>query len=208
MNLVIIESHGKTGKLKSILGPGYEVIATLGHCVDLPRSKLSVDVKKGFTPTYAVVDGKKEILDDILDKAKKASTVYLCTDPDREGESISWHVANYLKGKIVAPMLRVRFNEITKAKVTEAMANPSDVDADLVEAQTARRILDRLCGYKTSFLTKQATGGESAGRVQSVALRLIVERDKEIRAFTPEEYWDLTANLLSPKGNPFVAALS
>ncbi|MFA6088625.1 MAG: DNA topoisomerase [Candidatus Woesearchaeota archaeon] len=206
MKLVIIESPGKISSLKKILGPGYDVIATFGHCVDLGK-KLSVDVKDDFKPTYEILPNKKDVIKDIKKKALKAEAVFLSTDSDREGEIISKHIYDILKPTIKAPIYRASFTQITKNAVLEAINNPREIDQNLVGAQTARRILDRLCGYKTSFPTKQATGGTSAGRVQSVALRILAEREKEIKGFVPKEYWEIVANLLSPKKEEFSVKL-
>ena len=194
MNLVIVESPAKTKKLKSFLGAGFQVEASVGHIRDLPK-KLGVDVENNFEPTYEVVDGKKKIANNLKRIAKSADKVYLAMDPDREGEAIAWHVKYIIessKDKNKPEFIRVTFNEITKTAVLAAMKKPGKIALNLVDAQQARRILDRLVGYKISpVLWKKIRRGLSAGRVQSPALRLIVEREKEIEAFKPDEYWEV-----------------
>jgi len=198
-NLVIVESPAKAKTIQKYLGAGYEVIASMGHIRDLPKSKLGVDVDNGFTPQYQDMKGKEEIIRELKKRAKKSEMVYLATDPDREGEAISWHLAQMLNLDLNADN-RVAFNEITKTGVQSGMANPHKIDIDLVNAQQARRILDRLVGYKLSpFLWKKVKRGLSAGRVQSVAVRLIVDREEEIRAFVPKEYWSIDAVLSVPE---------
>ena len=198
-NLVIVESPAKAKTIQKYLGAGYEVIASMGHVRDLPKSKLGVDVDNGFTPQYQDMKGKEEIIRELKKKAKKSEMVYLATDPDREGEAISWHLAQMLNLDLNADN-RVAFNEITKTGVQNGMANPHKIDIDLVNAQQARRILDRIVGYKISpFLWKKVKRGLSAGRVQSVAVRLIVDREEEIRAFVPKEYWSIDAVLSAPE---------
>ena len=193
--LVIVESPAKAKTIKKYLGSGYEVIASMGHVRDLPQARLCVDVKNDFAPKYAIIKGKEKLVSELKEAAQESDTVYLATDPDREGEAISWHLA-YILGLNAEEMNRVTFNEITKTGVTEGMANPRTIDLDLVNAQQARRILDRLVGYSLSpFLAKTIRRGLSAGRVQSVALRIIVDREEEIRAFKPEEYWTIDARL-------------
>ncbi|MBQ2667195.1 MAG: type I DNA topoisomerase [Clostridia bacterium] len=193
--LVIVESPAKAKTIKKYLGSGYEVVASMGHVRDLPQARLCVDVKNDFAPKYAIIKGKEKLVTELKNAAEDAETVYLATDPDREGEAISWHLA-YILGLDAEEMNRVTFNEITKTGVTEGMANPRTIDLDLVNAQQARRILDRLVGYSLSpFLAKTIRRGLSAGRVQSVALRIIVDREQEIRAFKPEEYWTIDARL-------------
>ncbi len=191
--LVIVESPTKAKSIGKYLGRGYEVKATVGHIRDLPTRKLGVDVDNGFQPEYVTIKGKTQTLADLKKSAKKASAIFLATDPDREGEAIAWHVADQMDTQ--APMHRVLFHEITKDAVKEAMAKPGRIDDRLVNAQQARRILDRLVGYKASpILWQSIKTGLSAGRVQTVALRLIVERERAIRAFTPEEYWTIAAD--------------
>lgn len=199
-NLVIVESPAKAKTIQKYLGNGYEVVASMGHVRDLPEKRLSVDVKKDFQPKYEVIKGKEKLVDELEARAKKSGSVYLATDPDREGEAISWHLA-YLLGLNPEDPNRVTFNEITKTGVQAGMNHPRPIDLDLVNAQQARRVLDRLVGYKLSpFLSQKIRRGLSAGRVQSVAVRLIVDREEEIRAFKPEEYWSIDAKLL-PKGS-------
>ncbi len=196
--LVIVESPAKAKNIKGYLGRGYEVVASMGHVRDLPAARLSVDVENNFEPKYAVIKGKENFVSDLKKKADKAEYVYLATDPDREGEAISWHLATLLDLDM-NDKNRVTFNEITKTGVTRGMANPRAIDIDLVNAQQARRILDRLIGYKLSpFVSQKIRRGLSAGRVQSVALRLVVDRENEIRAFKAEEYWSIDAKLTNP----------
>ncbi len=197
-NLVIVESPAKAKTIQKYLGPGFEVVASMGHVRDLPKSKLGVDVENGFAPHYLDMKGKEDVIKDLKKRAKKSDTVYLATDPDREGEAISWHLAQMLHLDMNADN-RVAFNEITKTGVQAGMSNPHKIDIDLVNAQQARRILDRLVGYKLSpFLWKKVKRGLSAGRVQSVAVRLIVDREEEIKAFEPKEYWSIDAVLTAP----------
>lgn len=192
-DLVIVESPAKAKTIQKYLGPGYEVIASMGHIRDLPKSKLGVDTEKDFEPQYTDMKGKEDVIKDLKKHAKKCDKIYLATDPDREGEAISWHIAQLLKLDMNADN-RVAFNEITKTGVQSGMSNPHKIDIDLVNAQQARRILDRLVGYKLSpFLWKKVKRGLSAGRVQSVAVRLIVDRENEIRKFVPKEYWSIDA---------------
>ena len=198
-NLVIVESPAKAKTIKKYLGNDYEVIASMGHVRDLPSARLSVDIKKNFTPKYEIIKGKEKLVDELKKLAGKSDKVYLATDPDREGEAISWHLA-YILGLDMNDVNRVEFNEITKTGVKNGMDNPRVVNIDLVNAQQARRILDRLVGYKLSpFVSQKIRRGLSAGRVQSVAVRIIVDRENEIRAFVPEEYWSIDAKLI-PKG--------
>jgi DNA topoisomerase-1 len=192
-SVIIVESPAKTKTLKSFLGAKYEVEASMGHVRDLPKTKLGVDTEDDFKPTYVTIAERKSILSHLKTATSKADIVYLATDPDREGEAIAWHLANALKLKNAK---RITFNEITKTAVTEALANPREVDDDLVDAQQARRVLDRLVGYKLSpLLWSKVRKGLSAGRVQSVSVRLICDREREILAFVPEEYWSVTARL-------------
>jgi DNA topoisomerase-1 len=189
MNLIIVESPTKANTLNKFLGDGYTVIASKGHIKDLPKSRLGIDIEKGFSPSYEVVAKKAEVIKEILASAKKANIIYLATDPDREGEAISAHINEILKKKNTK---RIVFHEITKEAVEEAIKNPGKVDENLVDAQIARRVLDRLVGYKLSpLLWKKVRRGLSAGRVQTVAVRLIVEKEREIEAFKSEEYWDI-----------------
>lgn len=198
--LVIVESPAKAKTIKKFLGSGFEVIASMGHVRDLPESRLSVDVKKDFKPKYEIIKGKEKLVDELKEKAEKSEAVLLATDPDREGEAISWHLA-YILGLSTEDDNRITFNEITKTGVTNGMQHPRSIDIDLVNAQQARRILDRLVGYKLSpFLSQKIRRGLSAGRVQSVAVRIIVDREEEIRAFVPEEYWTIDAKFI-PQGS-------
>lgn len=197
--LVIVESPAKAKTIKKYLGSGYEVVASMGHIRDLNPNRLSVDIKKKFTPKYEIIKGKEKLADDLVKLAQKSDYVYLATDPDREGEAISWHLA-YLLDLDLNDTNRVTFNEITKTGVSTGMSSPRKIDLDLVNAQQARRILDRLVGYKLSpFLSKKIRKGLSAGRVQSVAVRIVVDREEKIRAFKPEEYWSIDAKFI-PKG--------
>ena len=206
-NLVIVESPAKAKTIGKYLGPDFEVKASMGHVRDLPKSKIGVDVDHGFALDYQPIKGKEDIISDLKKAAKKSEAVYLATDPDREGEAISWHLKELLK----LPddkTYRVTFNEITKKVVSESIAKPRQLDMDLVDAQQARRVLDRIVGYQLSpLLWKKIRRGLSAGRVQSVATRLVAEREEEIRAFTPEEYWSLAARLdrNSPNTGSFTA---
>ncbi len=193
-NLVIVESPAKAKTIGKYLGPGYEVKASMGHIRDLPKSTLGVDVST-FEPEYLNIKDKADVIRDLRKSAKASDRVYLATDPDREGEAISWHLQSVL-GVPKEKTCRVTFNEITQKVVKESIANPREIDQDLVDAQQARRVLDRLVGYQLSpLLWKKIRRGLSAGRVQSVATRLAVEREEEIRAFAPEEYWSITADL-------------
>ena len=198
--LVIVESPAKARTIEKYLGESYKVVASMGHLRDLPKSTMGVDIAGGFVPQYIPVKGKEEIIEDLRERSAKARTVYLATDPDREGEAIAWHLKELLDlpdGKAC----RVTFNEITKRVVTESIASPREIDQDLVDAQQARRILDRIVGYELSpLLWKKIRRGLSAGRVQSVATRMVVDREQEIRAFVPEEYWLLDAVLRSGDG--------
>ena len=192
-NLVIVESPAKAKTIEKYLGSDYKVVASMGHLRDLPKSTLGIDIENDFEPKYIPVKDHKEVIDNLKKLSKSSGTVYLATDPDREGEAISWH----LKELLNLPddrARRVTFNEITKKVVTESIRNPRDIDSDLVDAQQARRLLDRLVGYKLSpLLWKKIKRGLSAGRVQSVATRMVVDRENEIRSFVSEEYWLLDA---------------
>ncbi len=198
-DLVIVESPSKAKTIGKYLGPGYTVTASMGHLRDLPKSKLGVDLEHDFEPEYIPVKDKKQLIDELKQESKKASVVYLATDPDREGEAISWHLKELL-GLSDEKARRVTFNEITKKVVTESIKNPRDIDQDLVDAQQARRVLDRIVGYQISpLLWRKVKRGLSAGRVQSVATRMVVDREEEIRAFNSEEYWLLDAFLHRPE---------
>ena len=196
-NLVIVESPAKAKTIQKYLGDNYEVVASMGHIRDLPKSKIGVDIEHGFTPQYVNIKGKEDLISSLVKEAKKSDKVYLATDPDREGEAISWHLAHLLDLDLKDEN-RVTFNEITKTGVQNGMAHPRQIDQALVDAQQARRILDRIVGYKISpFLWRKIRRGLSAGRVQSVAVKLIVDREEEIRAFKSEEYWTIDASLLA-----------
>ena len=204
--LVIVESPTKAKTLTKILGAKFEVVSSMGHLIDLPKTSLGVDIEAGFVPEYVLISGRAKILNQIKKEAKEKEIIYLATDPDREGEAIGWHIKQNLpKGKTVR---RVEFHEITPSAIHQAFENPRDIDIDRVNAQQARRILDRLVGYFLSpLLWKKIVRGLSAGRVQSVALRLIVEREKEIGNFKPQEYWDIEVELANKKGERFSAKL-
>ena len=207
-NLVIVESPAKAKTIKKYLGSDYEVVASMGHVRDLPKARLSVDIKNGFAPKYDIIKGKEKLVKELKSLAEQSDNIYLATDPDREGEAISWHLA-YILGLPEDYCNRVEFNEITKTGVQNGMSNPREINIDLVNAQQARRILDRLVGYKLSpFISQKIRRGLSAGRVQSVALRIIVDRENEIRKFKPEEYWSIDAKFI-PKGSrkTFAASL-
>ena len=194
--LVIVESPAKAKTIGKYLGKNYTVKACMGHLRDLPKSKLGVDPDNDFEPVYQPIKGKEEIIRELKKAAKAADTVYLATDPDREGEAISWHLKQLLELPDEKTR-RVTFNEITKKVVQESIQTPRAIDQNLVDAQQARRILDRLVGYQLSpLLWKKIRRGLSAGRVQSVATRMVDDREREIEAFEPEEYWTLDANLL------------
>lgn len=189
--LVIVESPAKAKTIKKYLPKGYEVEATMGHVIDLPKSRIGIDVENNFTPEYIKIRGKATLLNKLKSAAKKADQVYLATDPDREGEAISWHMANFLEIDLETKC-RIEFHEITKRAVNAAIDNKRNIDIDLVNSQQARRILDRLVGYSLSpFLWKKVKKGLSGGRVQSVVTRIIVDREEEINAFIPQEYWNL-----------------
>ncbi|MBT9152030.1 MAG: DNA topoisomerase 1 [Firmicutes bacterium] len=206
--LVIVESPAKAKTIAKYLGRQYTVKASFGHLRDLPKSQLGVDVDQDFAPKYITIRGRGELLKELKTAARKATLVYLATDPDREGEAISWHLAQALEIDTSVPC-RVTFNEITKSAVQKAFKEPREIAALLVSAQQTRRILDRIVGYKLSpLLWAKVKKGLSAGRVQSVAVRLIVDRDMEIAAFVPEEYWSLAASLKTSEGKPFQATLS
>ncbi|MBV6520724.1 MAG: DNA topoisomerase 1 [Gemmatimonadaceae bacterium] len=206
-SLVIVESPAKAKTISKYLGRGYRVKATIGHLRDLPEKRLGIDLEKNFKPEYVTIEGKEKTLAELKAAAKGSDAIFIATDPDREGEAIGWHVAESLKKKGSAPIRRVLFHEITRDAVREAMSHPRDIDLRLVDAQQARRVLDRLVGYKASpILWKTVKKGLSAGRVQTVALRLIVERERDIRAFKPQEYWSIEA-LMELDGHRFTARL-
>jgi len=207
--LIIVESPAKARTIEKYLGEGYTVAASMGHLVDLPKSRLAVDVEKGFEPEYITIRGKAKILNGLRQEAGRSAEVLLASDNDREGEAISFHLRNAILSK--KPDLKVRrivFNEITPQVIREAVANPGEIDGAKVEAQKARRVLDRLVGYHLSpILWKKVKNGLSAGRVQSVALRLVCDREAEVESFVPEEYWSLEAELKKSRST-FKAALA
>ena len=203
--LVIVESPAKAKTIGKYLGSDYVVKASMGHLRDLPKKKMSIDIEHDFQPEYVPIEGKDKIIKEIRSEIRKSDFVYLATDPDREGEAISWHIKELFKLKDKNSR-RVTFNEITKQAVRSGIENPRDIDIDLVNAQQARRILDRIVGYQLSpFLWRKVKRGLSAGRVQSVATRLVVDRENEIRAFVPEEYWSIEALLQTADGGKFSA---
>ena len=198
--LVIVESPTKAHTIEKYLGPGYIVRASVGHLIDLPKSRMAIDVENGFQPEYITVRGKAKLLKELQKEAKKSEAVLLASDNDREGEAIAWHLNNALKDKTKAKINRIVFNEITPKAITEAVKNPGEIVEAKVNAQKARRVLDRLVGYNLSpLLWSKVKNGLSAGRVQSVALRLICEREKEVEDFLPEEYWSLDADFMKGK---------
>lgn len=210
--LVIIESPGKIKKFASILGSNYDIMATKGHIIDLPPKGKNISIKKQdenftFVPKYDVINGKESVVSDIVKASQKPyKAIYLCTDPDREGSGIAKHVADCLKAQ--CPVLRATSTSITKDAIFDALKNAGSIDQYMVDSYEARRILDRLTGYEASFTVKTATGGRSVGRVQSAALRILAEREKEIQSFVPEEYWDIDANLLTAHKETIKAKLS
>ena len=211
MQLIIVESPTKARKLSGYLGSGYQVLASVGHVRDLPKTEMGVDTEANFEPKYVISEGKKKVLAQLRVQAAKADTIILATDPDREGEAIAWHVQEILQAslkKATKPLFqRASFYEITKSAVLAAIKNPVSVNMDLVHAQQARRIVDRLVGYEVSpVLWRKIRRGLSAGRVQSVALRLIVEREKAITVFKPEEYWEVDVTLAVAGGQPHMTA--
>src|SRR4051794_22026896 len=196
-DLIIVESPAKTKTLSQFLGPGYEVRASMGHVRDLPKSKLGVDPENDFAPSYTIIPERKHVISDLQKAVKGSRNVFLASDPDREGEAIAWHLAQALG---VPNAQRIEFNEITRRAVQDALQHPHPINMDRVNAQQARRVLDRLVGYKISpLLWKKVQKNLSAGRVQSVAVRLVVDREREIQAFVSTEYWSLTARL-TPEG--------
>ena len=206
-SLVIVESPAKAKTIGKYLGRGYRVRATIGHVRDLPEKKIGIDIENGFEPEYVTIPGKEKTLAELKNAAKESKEILLATDPDREGEAIAWHVASQVRRKNGAPIRRVLFHEITKDAVQTAISKAGEIDEKKVDAQQARRVLDRLVGYKASpVLWKTVKKGISAGRVQTVALRLLVEREREIKAFKPVEYWTVEA-ILEKEGREFVAKL-
>lgn len=203
--LVIVESPAKATTIKGYLGANYKVIASKGHIRDLPKSSLGIDVANGFKPRYINIRGKGDVIKELIREAKSATKVFLATDPDREGEAISWHIASQL-GISPDTACRITFNEITRSAVKDAIKHPRCINEDLVNSQQARRILDRLVGFNLSeVLWKSVKSGLSGGRVQSVAARIITEREREIRAFVPQEYWTIDATVVTSDGDSFVA---
>ena len=206
-SLIIVESPTKVKTIKKFLGPDFEIQATKGHVKDLPKSKLGIDIEKGFEPTYKIMDSRKKTIDDLKRAAKHCENIYLAPDPDREGEAIAWHIAEEIGGK-GKQIYRVLFNDLTKHTVLEAIQHPLNLDLNKYEAQQTRRILDRLVGYKISpLLWDRVRRGLSAGRVQSVAVRLICDREEEIRKFVPDEYWNISASLEGKNPPPLEAKL-
>jgi len=206
-SVVIVESVAKTKTIKKFLGKKYQVLSSVGHLKDLPKRKLGVNIEDGFQPQYITIRGKGKILTELKKAAETADQVYIATDPDREGEAIAWHIFEEIKSKNNR-IQRILFNEITERAVLEAIQNSQSIDIHKVEAQKARRVMDRLVGYQVSpILWQTLYRGLSAGRVQSVALRLIVEREREIKAFIPQEYWSITAQLQGKKTDPFFSKL-
>jgi DNA topoisomerase-1 len=205
--LVVVESPTKAKTIKKYLGSGYTVKASVGHVMDLPKSKMGVDIEHGFAPVYEVIESKKKVVAELKEAAKNADRIWLATDPDREGEAIAWHVFEQLKKQKI-PTQRILFNEITKKAIQEAILKPLQLNRDLYDAQQARRVLDRLVGYQISpILWKKVRRGLSAGRVQSVAVRLVVEREEEIARFVPVEYWSVEADLKAQLPPQFRAKL-
>jgi len=197
--LIIVESPAKANTIKKFLGGSTKVVASMGHIRDLPKSKMGIDIEHDFEPEYINIRGKGDLIKALKKEAKNAKQVYLATDPDREGEAIAWHLAHILELN-EKDTNRVTFNEITKNAVQEAIKNPRTLDKNLIDAQQARRVLDRIVGYQISpLLWKKVRRGLSAGRVQSVAVKLIVDREEEIEKFIPEEYWNIYAKLAKGK---------
>src|ERR671918_2731866 len=194
--LVVVESPAKAKTINKYLGRNYKVVASMGHVRDLPKSKLGVDIEEGFEPSYEVIASRKKVLKELKDEARKATTIFMATDPDREGEAIGWHLAEELGAGNRKKIRRLMFNEITKRGILSALEHPTTINKQMVDAQQARRVLDRLVGYKISpLLWDKVRRGLSAGRVQSVAMKMIVDREEEIKAFVPVEYWTFAARL-------------
>ncbi|HXU10088.1 MAG TPA: type I DNA topoisomerase, partial [Blastocatellia bacterium] len=209
-SLVVVESPSKAKTINKYLGSGYKVVASVGHIKDLPKKGIGIDFDNNFEPTYEVIPGKEKVIRELKSAAKDADTIYVATDPDREGEAIGWHIKEELegRGKSRKTVRRVMFNEITKKAIQESFKHPTDIDENLVNAQQARRLLDRIVGYQVSpLLWDKVRRGLSAGRVQSVALRLVVEREREIQAFITTEYWTIGANLSAKLPPAFDARL-
>src|SRR6478672_1894802 len=207
-SLVVVESPAKAKTINKYLGRDYKVVASMGHVRDLPKSKLGVDVDEGFEPSYEVIATRKKVLKELKEAAKGVDEIFVATDPDREGEAIGWHLAEELGSSNRKKIRRLMFNEITKKGVLSALDHPTEIDKKMVDAQQARRVLDRLVGYKISpLLWEKVRRGLSAGRVQSVALKLVCDREREIERFVPEEYWNLTARLAASIPPEFDARL-
>src|ERR1051326_4630727 len=207
--LVVVESPTKAKTINKYLGKDFKVVASMGHVRDLPKSKLGVDVDEASSPSYEGIASRKKVLSELKAEAKKSADIFIATDPDREGEAIGWHLAEELGRENKKKIRRLMFNEITKRGVLSALEHPTQIDKKLVDAQQARRVLDRLVGYKISpLLWEKVRRGMSAGRVQSVALKLIVEREREIRAFVKQEYWTIDADLAAKKPPHFSARLN
>src|SRR4051812_5379535 len=206
-SLVIVESPAKAKTIGKYLGRAYKVRATIGHVRDLPEKKMGIDIENGFQPEYVTIPGKEKTVAELKSAARDSREIFLASDPDREGEAIAWHVASQIRSKNGAPVRRVLFHEITREAVQGAIANAGEIDERKVDAQQARRVLDRLVGYKASpVLWKTVKKGISAGRVQTVALRLLVEREREIKAFKAVEYWTIEA-MLEKDGQEFTSRL-
>ncbi|MBK9204556.1 MAG: toprim domain-containing protein [Candidatus Obscuribacter sp.] len=204
-SLVIVESPSKAKTISKILGKDYQVKASAGHVRDLPKNKLGVNVRKNFEPQYEILKEKEPMVEELKEAAANVDRVYLAPDPDREGEAIAWHLAEIL-GLSEKKVQRIEFNEITKDAVLAAIKSPRRIDKKLVDAQQARRLLDRLVGYKISPLLWRKVNGRSAGRVQSVAVRLICEREQEVEGFEPQEYWQIKAELGRARSKAFFTA--
>src|SRR5436309_9799801 len=205
--LVVVESPAKAKTINKYLGRDYEVVASMGHSRDLPKSRLGVDIDNDFAEQYESIATRKKVIKELKDAAKDASDIYVATDPDREGEAIGWHLTQELAGR-KRKIHRLTFNEITKKAIQEALNHPRAIDEKMVAAQRARRVLDRLVGYKNSpLLWDKVRRGLSAGRVQSVALKLVCDREREIEKFVPEEYWNIFARLAGPQPPEFDAKL-
>ena len=200
-NLIIVESPAKCKTIQKFLGKDYALTASYGHIRDLPDRKLGVDVKKNYEPTYQNLKDKQKVIKEISSLAKKSESIFIATDPDREGEAIAWHIFHAAK-LAKTKTHRIVFNEISEKAIKYAIENQRDLDMNLVDAQQARRILDRLIGYKLSpILSKKIKRGLSAGRVQSVAVRIVCDREREIQAFEPQEYWNIDVSLAEPSKN-------
>src|ERR1043165_6855991 len=208
--LVVVESPSKAKTINKYLGTDFKVLASVGHVKDLPKKGIGIDFDNNFEPTYEVIPGKEKVIRELKAAAKGVDTIYVATDPDREGEAIGWHIKEELegRGKNKKTVRRVLFNEITKSAIQESFRHPTDIDENLVNAQQARRLLDRIVGYQVSpLLWDKVRRGLSAGRVQSVAVRLVTEREREIQAFVSTEYWTITANLAAKLPPAFDARL-